>query len=64
MPNRRREEFVYEPGEALPRDVTRVVIPGSVRVLPARAFYDNRSLEEVVLEEGVVEVGKRAFCKC
>jgi len=65
MAHRRREEFVYKPGEAVPRDVTRVVIPGSVRVVPEEeAFYDNPSLEEVVFEEGVAEVGQFAFCDC
>jgi len=64
MPKRQREDFIYKPGEAMPRDVTRVVIPGSVRVLPDRAFQDNRSLEEVVFEEGVVEVRQFAFFKC
>ena len=34
MPKREREGFVYEPGEALPRDVNRVIIPGSVGVVP------------------------------
>ena len=63
-PRRRREDFVYAPGEEVPRDVTRVVVPGSVTVLPANAFRDNRSLEEVVLEEGVVEVGQSAFGSC
>ena len=64
MPRRRREDFVYAPGEEVPRDVTRVVVPGSVAVLPDEAFEDNRSLEEVVFEEGVVEVGQFAFCDC
>jgi len=64
MPKRRREDFVYEPGEAVPRDVTRVVVPGSVTVLPDEAFRENRSLEEVVFEEGVVEIGGRAFFGC
>ena len=34
MPKKEREGFVYEPGEALPRDVNRVIIPGSVGVVP------------------------------
>ena len=64
MPRRRREDFVCAPGEEVPRDVTRVVVPGSVAVLPDEAFCDNHSLEEVVLDEGVVEVGEWAFYKC
>jgi len=64
MSKSRREDFVYEPGEAVPRDVTRVVVPGSVRVLLQDGFKGNRSLEEVVLEEGVVEVGQLAFIGC
>merc|ERR1711966_337568 len=43
---------------------TRVVVPGSVRVLLQDGFKGNRSLEEVVLEEGVVEVGQLAFIGC
>ena len=64
MSKREREDFVYEPGEAVPPGVTHLVIPGSVRVVPPEAFYNNRSLEEVVLEEGVVKIGENAFCKC
>ena len=64
MPRRPREDFVYEPGEEVPRDVTRVVVPGSVTVLPADAFRGNRSLQEAVFEEGVVEIGGRAFFGC
>ena len=64
MPKRQREGLIYEPGEAVPRDVTCIIIPGSVRVVPAEVFYDNHSLREVVLEEGVVEVGYRAFFNC
>ena len=64
MSKRRREEFFYEPGKTVPRDVTCIIIPGSVRVLPAEAFQDNSSLEEVVFEEGVMEVRERAFSNC
>ena len=64
VPKRRREDFVYEPDEAMPRGVTHVVGSGSVRVLPDSAFQDSCSLEEVMFEEGVVEIRGMAFRAC
>ena len=64
MPKRRREEYLYEPGVAVPSDVTRVLVPDSIKVLPEGAFKDRIHLEEVVLPEGLLEIGKEAFIRC
>ena len=41
---------------------TRLVIPGSVRVIPAYAFAYCINLEEVVIQEGVTQIQEGAFC--
>ena len=64
MSKSRREEFVYEPGEMVPQDVIGAVIPGSVKKIPADAFRCKSALEEVVLKEGVIEIGENAFICC
>jgi hypothetical protein len=56
--------FVYTPGSVLPRDVTHVLVHHSVEVLPARAFADCKHLKEVVLQEGLSEIGMAAFRDC
>ena len=58
-----REDFVYEPGKIVP-DVVRVIIPGSVETIPTDAFRMHRVLQEVVVKEGVIEVGENAFLCC
>ena len=58
-----REDFVYEPGKIVP-DVVRVIIPGSVETIPTDSFRMHRVLQEVVVKEGVIEVGENAFICC
>ena len=57
------EDFVYKPGKIVP-DVVRVIIPGSVETIPTDAFRMHRVLQEVVVKEGVIEVGENAFIWC
>ena len=45
-------------------DVTRLVIPGSVRKIAPDAFYGAEYLEEVVISEGVTDIGTGAFRGC
>ena len=45
-------------------DVVRVIIPGSVETIPTDAFRMHRVLQEVVVKEGVIEVGENAFLCC
>ncbi len=51
-------------GEVIPRHVTRVRIHESVTVIPARAFYNNRSIEELECHDRVKTVEEWAFCNC
>lgn len=43
------------------REITSVVIPGTVKHIRELAFSDCESLEEVVLEEGVESIGSHVF---
>mmetsp|Transcript_1183 Transcript_1183/g.1966 ORF Transcript_1183/g.1966 Transcript_1183/m.1966 type:complete len:483 (-) Transcript_1183:391-1839(-) len=57
--------FVYMgQGSVVPRDVTRVHVHHSVRVIAARAFSECYKLVEVELCEGLEEIGEHAFCLC
>ncbi|KAK1733391.1 hypothetical protein QTG54_015950 [Skeletonema marinoi] len=51
-------------GELIPPDVTRVRIHESVTVIPARAFYINRTIEEVKCHDRVKTVEEYAFFNC
>lgn len=44
--------------------ITKVTIPGSLSIVSDNAFYCCSSLEEVVLLEGVKELGKNSFWSC
>ena len=39
-------------------------VPGSVKALPAMAFYQDESLTEIVLGEGMTSIGAEAFSEC
>ena len=45
----------------VPQDVVRVRVHPSVTVIPEKAFYQQRKLEEVELCEGLLEIGSNAF---
>eukprot|EP00985_Skeletonema_marinoi_P028323 scaffold24547_cov73-Skeletonema_marinoi.AAC.2 len=51
-------------GEVIPPGVTRVRIDESVTVIPAQAFYNNRTIEEVECHDRVKTVEESAFNKC
>lgn len=44
-----------------PTPVTRVTIPGTVRIIGRDAFRGNQQLESVVIQEGVESIGDNAF---
>eukprot|EP00984_Skeletonema_dohrnii_P008485 scaffold3125_cov118-Skeletonema_dohrnii-CCMP3373.AAC.3 len=50
--------------EAVPRNVTRVRIDESLTVIPARAFDENPSIEEVDCHDRVKTVEEYAFRNC
>ena len=56
--------FLYTDGVIVPQDVTHVCVHPSVATIPARAFVGHRQLKEVVLPEGLEEIGRRAFNSC
>jgi len=71
MSHRRREHdsdaaefFVYTSGVEVPWDVTHVFVHPSVEFLPAGIFADRHRLKEVVLSEGLLEIGRGAFYEC
>ena len=59
------EVFVYtgEGGAAVPRDVVRVRVNPTVTSIPSHAFA-NRTITEVELCEGLVEIGDGSFGWC
>lgn len=40
------------------------VVPGSVKVIEERTFFNCESLESVIIEEGVEKIGRIAFASC
>ena len=61
---RRKEFFVYTPGVAVPRDVTHALVHHSVKHLPREVFHGRRHLREIVLPEGLLQIGANAFWGC
>eukprot|EP00985_Skeletonema_marinoi_P023255 scaffold15357_cov67-Skeletonema_marinoi.AAC.2 len=51
-------------GDIIPHDATRIRIDKSVKVIPRRAFSNNRNIEEVVCDVGVEKVEEGAFLGC
>lgn len=45
-------------------NITKVTIPDSVKIIEDRAFFDCKSLIEVVVGVDVVEIGENAFMNC
>jgi hypothetical protein len=64
---RLQDYFVYhgwmEDGD-IPRHVTHVRIDSSVRVIKDGAFYKCKLLKIVILNDGLEEIGKKAFYYC
>ena len=59
-----QEIVTYTEGAVVPFDVFRVRIDPSVAIIPPQAFRNRPRLREVVLHEGVLEIGNWAFCGC
>eukprot|EP00985_Skeletonema_marinoi_P019249 scaffold10965_cov148-Skeletonema_marinoi.AAC.1 len=60
------EYFTYTGGDGdiIPHDVTRIRIHESLTVIPRRAFYGRRNIEEVICDIGVETVEAKAFLGC
>jgi len=60
-----KEIFLYVGGnQEVPKDVKRVRIDPSVKIINGEAFRDCQALREVEFCEGLEEVGEQAFYKC
>ena len=44
--------------------VTKVTLPNSIKNIGSEAFRGSQYLQEVVLNEGLTEIGERAFMEC
>ncbi|KAK1733377.1 leucine-rich repeat domain-containing protein, partial [Skeletonema marinoi] len=56
--------YIYTGREVVPRHVTRVRIHESVTVIPAYAFYGNRTIKELDCHDRVKTVEEEAFANC
>jgi len=57
--------FIYMGGEqVVPLNVSHVIIDRSVKIIPARAFYNRRELVSVKMHKGIERIEDRAFCSC
>jgi len=58
--------FVYHgrEDEVVPRDVIRVRVHPSVKVIKEKAFYEREQLTTVILNHGLEEIGEGAFRQC
>lgn len=56
--------FLYTEGVIVPPDVVRIRIDPSVDVIPGEAFKNCQKFEEVILYEGLIEIGRCAFFRC
>eukprot|EP00984_Skeletonema_dohrnii_P006839 scaffold2435_cov92-Skeletonema_dohrnii-CCMP3373.AAC.3 len=65
MADRGDDVFVYTGGEQeVPRNVRRVIIDRSVKIIPKKAFYQREQLVSVKMHDGVEIVGRWAFSRC
>lgn len=44
--------------------ITKVVVPGTITTIEGGTFYNFTNLEEIILEEGIEEIGTYAFYNC
>ena len=59
------EVFVYTGGDqVVPRDVRRVRIDKSVKIIPNEAFFNREHLIHVEFHDGIETIGKWAFHRC
>jgi hypothetical protein len=67
MASEAAEVFVYTrvgEGAVVPKDVVRVRIDPTVLVIPIDAFSNCKALKEIVLHDGLREIGHGAFDSC
>ena len=63
--NNNDEVFEYMGGDmVVPDDVVRAQVHPSITVIPEKAFYKCKKLEEIDLCEGLLEIGEYAFSQC
>jgi len=59
------ETFIYMGGDTVvPPEVIRVQVHPSVTVIPEKAFSGRKKLEEIILCEGLQEIGSYTFSHC
>ena len=59
------ETFIYMGGDTVvPSDVVRVRVHPSVTTIPEKALDGRKKLEDVILCEGLQEIGSYAFSYC
>ena len=56
--------FLYKLGIKVPWDVRHVCVHHSIAAIQAGAFLDHHQLKEIVLPEGLQEIGEYAFLGC
>ena len=56
--------YVGQPNSEIPRNVTHVRIDPSVKIIPADAFRNCQQLVELVICEGLEQIGRHAFAGC
>jgi hypothetical protein len=59
-----RYTFTGEDSEVVPADATHVTVHESVKVIPSRAFYWHRNIEEFQCHDGVETIEEWAFYLC
>lgn len=65
MPSNKSDEiFQYTGRETVPKDVTIVHFHCNVTSIDVETFYECSKLKEVVLNNGLQTVGKKAFAQC
>lgn len=58
------EPFAYTMGVRVPGNVNRIAVDPSVKAIPPEAFAGLDQLKEVVLPEGLLQIGHSAFYDC
>lgn len=46
------------------KQITEVIIPANIKVIPDYVFFGGRSLSSIIIPEGVTKIGESAFANC